>query len=269
MEEKQLEKIKRLSWGDIKKNISAKTPFEAISPLGSMLLRIKEYTPIVAVLPYTGHRVREEIASKMSIEDDSRLADEDASLAPLVDAFPIQLFGLDSRYEYDLDRPRTDAIYLKPFQSWGKKVWVNPPSKEEIDVSLQKYDEFYDLVDFLTEEFAKLSPKTLFVTVHGVTPKAGTKISAPYQIDLDLSAIDQTKHGKAIDVFTQELKNASPNLSVNGGNKTAGALAKKLLLTDRALAVSLGVGRPTQELPTPVAVSSALLKGAQASFEIL
>lgn len=269
MNEKHLEKIKRLSWGDIKKHIAAKTPFEAISPIGSMLIRIKEYTPVVALLPHTGHRVREEIASKMSIEDDSRLADEDASLTPLVENFPVQIFGLDSRYEYDVDRPRGEAIYLKPFQSWGKKVWVNPPSKDEIDASLQKYDEFHDLMDFFTEELLKLHSKLMVVDLHGVTPKAGTKISSAFQLDVDTSAIDQGKFGKAVDLFAQSIKAASPTLSLNGGHKTSGVLAKKVLLSDRCLAISVGIGRPNQDLPTPIAVANALLSGAQASYEVL
>lgn len=269
MDEKTLEKIKRLSWGDIKKNIAAKAPFEAISPMGSMLIRVKDYTPIVALLPHTGHRVREEIASKMSIEDEDRLGDEDAALVDLVADFPIQIFGLDSRYEYDVDRVRNDAIYLKPFQSWGKKVWVNPPSKDEIDVSLQKYDEFHDLIDFLVEEFLKLHAKMFVLDLHGVTPKAGTKISVPFQLDVDTSAIQQADLSKACALFTDALKVASPTMSLNGGNKTAATLAKKISQSERTLVVSLGIGRPSHELPIPVAVSAALLKGAQTSFEIL
>lgn len=269
MDEKILEKIKRLAWGDIKKAIAAKQPFEAISPMGSMLIRIQSYDqPVVALMPHTGHHVREEILSKMSIEEDDRATDEDARLTGLVAEFPIQVFGLDSRYEYDLDRKKDDAIYLKPFQCWGKKVWVNPPSKDEIEVSLQKYDEFHDLLDYLYDEFLKINSKLVVVHVQGVTPKAGTKISTPYQIDVDTSLLESAQL-KQIDVFMNELKTASPNSHQNGGTKVSGQLAKIALQKEKVLPISLGVGRPLQELPTPLAVAKAMFKAAKLTADSL
>lgn len=268
MDERVLEKIKRLSWGDIKKNLAARAPFEAISPLGTMLVRVNEYVPLIALMPYTGHRVREEIASKMSIEDDQRAADEDAGLAAMVQPFPVQIFGLDSRYEYDLDRAKADAIYLKPFQSWGKKVWVNPPAKDEIDLSMQKYDEFHDLVDFFVDEALQWKPgKALVVNLQGATPRPGTKIGAPYQIDVD--GAHASALPKCLDAFVAALKAASPTLALNGGNKTAQILSKNLSAKDGVCVLSAGMGRPSAGLPVPEAVRGALFKGAQAAFELL
>ncbi|MCB0307788.1 MAG: N-formylglutamate amidohydrolase [Bdellovibrionales bacterium] len=269
MDENLLEKIKRLPWGDIKKHIAAKTPFEAISPMGSMLIRINKYEPLVALMPHTGHRVREEIISKMSIEEEDRLKDEDVHLHSIVKDFPVQIFGLDSRYEYDVDRSRSDAIYLKPFQCWGKKVWVNPPSKDEIELSLQKYDEFQELMEYLTEEFMKMHSKLVFLDLHGIAPKAGTKITGPFQMDIDTAFVTQEKANKSLDAFTASLKNIAPTLSVRGGTKVAGSLAKHLSDNPKALVISLGIGRPEQPQNIPSTLSQGLLKSAISSLEIL
>ena len=268
MDERRLEIIKRLSWGDIKKNLAGKVPFEAISPMGSMLIHIREYAPVIAVMPHTGHRVREEITSKMSIEEDARMTDEDPALAPLIEAFPIQIYALDSRYEYDVDRARPEAIYLKPFQSWGKKVWVNPPSKEEIDVSLQKYDEFHDLLEFFVDEALQWKSKAVVLCLDGVTPRPGSKVATPYQLDLDIAHVDATQHAKPLSAFTDALRAASPTMAVNGGSKPAQVLAKKLCAKPGTFVAAVGVGRPVATLPTPAAIQSALYKGAQSALEL-
>src|SRR6516162_6581779 len=119
MDEQRLENIRRCSWADFKKHIAEKTPFEAISPLGTALIRIKSFEPIIGLAIHAGHRVREELLSKMAIDETDRLYEEDFGVEQFIADFPIQMIGLDSRYEYDINRKCNESVYLKPFQSWG------------------------------------------------------------------------------------------------------------------------------------------------------
>ena len=96
MDERTLERLPRFSWEDLKKKIDAKAPFEALSPMGTMLLRVKEYQPLIGLAVHAGHRLREELQSKMGIEEDDRRYDEDTHSDYFISDFPIQLIGLDS-----------------------------------------------------------------------------------------------------------------------------------------------------------------------------
>src|SRR5262249_29499494 len=155
------ERLPRYSWAEIKKHVEAKSPFEAISPMGTALIRIKKYEPLVGLATHAGHLVREELQMKMAMEDVERRVEEGPGTDEFVANYPIQMIALDSRYEYDIDRPREESVYLKPFQSWGKKVWRTPPTKDELNICFQKYDEFHELFDYLVGEFVTMFERVL------------------------------------------------------------------------------------------------------------
>ncbi len=171
MDEKVLERLPRFSWAEIKKHLAAKTPFEAISPMGTALIRIRKYEPLVGLAPHAGRQVREELHMKMAIEETERRTEEGPATDDFVSSYPIQMIALDSRYEYDIDRPREESVYLKPFQSWGKKVWRTPPTKDELTISYQKYDEFHELFDFMIEQFTGMFGKLVCFDLHTYSPK--------------------------------------------------------------------------------------------------
>ncbi|HLG20746.1 MAG TPA: N-formylglutamate amidohydrolase [Bdellovibrionota bacterium] len=208
MDEKSLERIPRFSWGEIKKHLEAKAPFEVISPMASALIRVKRYEPLIALAIHAGHRVREEMTVKMSIEEDERLHEEDVHVEQFIAEAPIQMIGLDSRFEYDVNRPRGNSVYLKPMESWGKKVWRTPPSKDELEISYQKYDEFHELLEFIVETITGYFPKPVILDLHSYNYRRqsynGKENSLPV-LNLGTTALDRKKHAKSIDRALSDL----------------------------------------------------------------
>lgn len=207
MDEATLERFPRFTWTDIKNHLSQKKPFEAISPMGTALIRFKSHKPLFGLAVHAGHRVREELLSKMAIEEEDRKYEEDQYIEEFISEMPLQMIALDSRFEYDLNLPRNQAVYLKPFQSWGKKVWFNPPTKDELEISDQKYDEFHELMNFFLEELQKQHKKVVVFDVHAYNfnrPNQAQRNSFPL-FDLGTSSLDQKKYRKHIDFVLSEL----------------------------------------------------------------
>jgi len=103
--------------------------------------------PIVAAALHDGHHVRPEVEQLLAISPDQRKREEDPFTAGWTDIAESRLVVLRSRFEVDLNRPRHQAIYLKPDDAWGLKVWKSQPPQDLIERSLKEYDAFYDEVD--------------------------------------------------------------------------------------------------------------------------
>jgi N-formylglutamate amidohydrolase len=209
MDDRYLERIPRISWAEFKKNLAERKPFEAISPMGTALFRVKRYEPSVVVAAHAGHRVRDELLTKMAIEEADRAYEEDTSVDEIAAELPVQMIALDSRYEYDANRIREQAVYLKPFQSWGKKVWQVPPTKEELEICYQKHDEFQEMLDHLVEQISGLTGRALVIDLHSYNhrrPAQQIRSEAMPTFNLATSAHDQQKHRKALDALAGELR---------------------------------------------------------------
>jgi len=102
--------------------------------------------PVVAVGLHDGHDVRPEVAKLLAITETNRWREEDPFTANWTAIADTQIVVRRSRFEFDLNRSREKAVYLKPEDAWGLLVWQTQPSKEIIERSLAEYDAFYTTV---------------------------------------------------------------------------------------------------------------------------
>lgn len=102
--------------------------------------------PVVAVALHDGHDVRPEVVALFAINETDRWREEDPFTATWTAVGDTRIVGRRSRFEFDLNRPREKAVYLKPEDAWGLHVWQTKPSQEIIAQSLAEYDAFYATV---------------------------------------------------------------------------------------------------------------------------
>lgn len=100
-------------------------------------------TPVIATAIHNGHIVRSEMAELLTLSDDERLREEDPYTANWTAVTDTRIIGRHSRFEVDLNRPRENAVYRKPADSWGLRLWKTEPSQDIIERSLEAYDAFY------------------------------------------------------------------------------------------------------------------------------
>lgn len=99
--------------------------------------------PLVAVAIHDGHDLRPEVAELMSLPEEARHREEDPFTAGWTPIAPTRLIALRSRFEVDLNRPRERAVYIRPEDAWGLRVWHTEPSDDIVHRSLKVYDDFY------------------------------------------------------------------------------------------------------------------------------
>lgn len=144
----------RLSIDQIIDKIEREEVFEAVAADYSFTLKIEKYTYYLCGAVHDGHQFRKELWENCLHTEYERWYEEDPCTKQMIEAMPIVIAGRDSRFEYDLNRAPTNAIYE---DAWGKKLWKTPLSREQQEKSLNKHANFYKVV------FALISKiKTLF-----------------------------------------------------------------------------------------------------------
>ncbi len=115
----------------------------------------KGHSPVVAAAIHDGHQVREEVSKILALTDAERLREEDPFTAIWTEVAETRIIGLQSRFEVDLNRPREKAVYIKPEDAWGLRVWQERPDEQLINRSLAGYDAFYSEVGDLLTDIAR------------------------------------------------------------------------------------------------------------------
>jgi N-formylglutamate deformylase len=99
--------------------------------------------PLAAAAIHDGHTVSPQSLTLMALSEDERLREEDPYTGLLAEICPNRITANISRFEVDLNRPRDKAVYIKPEDAWGLKVWKTDLTEDIINTSLEKYDSFY------------------------------------------------------------------------------------------------------------------------------
>lgn len=135
--------MEKLSISEIIQKIEREEIFETVAEDYSFTLKIESYVPYVCGAVHDGHQFRKELWDQCLHTEYERWYEEDPATKQMVQSHPIVLAGMDSRFEYDLNRAPDTAIYI---DAWGKQLWKTPLSDEMTQKSLQKHANFYKVV---------------------------------------------------------------------------------------------------------------------------
>ena len=94
-----------LSIESIKSKIENQELFEAVSSDNSFRIKINDYVPYACFAIHEGHQLRTSLKDICLLNEHERWYEEDPHTVDFIKSFPIVIEGLDSRYEYDLNRP--------------------------------------------------------------------------------------------------------------------------------------------------------------------
>ena len=201
-------------------------------------------TPALAVAIHAGHNVRAELLPLMQIPEKDRLFEEDPATDRMIRGTANAIWGLDSRAEYDLNRPAGRAVPLTAEQFWGVQVYCKAPTQDMVHRSLEKYDAFYlfigSCIRILLERFG-------FCVVYDIhsynlSRQVEKGISNPPVFNLGTALLDRPRWGERIDTWLNELGRIDiPGLAVtveeNRVFTGAGELCRRLTGWDRNILV--------------------------------
>ncbi len=141
--------MQRLSVEEIISKINKAETFYAVSSDYSFILKIDTYVPYLCAAIHDGHQFRKELWEDCLHSEYDRWYEEDPETKRMIDAQPMVLASMDSRFEYDLNRTPEEAVFVT---AWGKQLWKTPLSEEQQERSITKHQNFYKVVDALLDQ---------------------------------------------------------------------------------------------------------------------
>lgn len=167
--------------------------------------------PLVATAIHDGHKLRKEVAEIMALNEDERLREEDPFTGEWITIGNTQIIATQSRFQVDLNRPREKAVYQKPEDAWGLKVWKNQPSKELVTRSLEEYDAFYRDVYRLFTDLEKQFGYFVIFDLHSYNHRRDGADGLPAdteanpEVNIGTGTMDRSKWGSLLDRFITDL----------------------------------------------------------------
>lgn len=180
--------------------IRQKQTFEAIASDGSFHIKINRYVPYCCMAIHDGSNLRSELKEKIAIDEFGRWQEEDPHTGKFISSLPITIIGLDSRFEYDLNRSPEECIYE---EAWGKKVWKKNLSVKDQQISRKKHENFYRVIAALIQQLNGLFGASVVYDIHSYNHLRWGR--AVPLFNLGTEKIDQQKFGDCIRNWEKEL----------------------------------------------------------------
>lgn len=173
--------------------------------------RFEKKSPCLVTAIHAGHQVRKELLPLMSISEKDRLFEEDAATDLIISLCPNIIWGLDSRAEYDLNRPSGLALPLTAERFWGIQVYHETPVPEANQRSLDKYHAFYRFIEYYLEQALKQFGHCVVYDIHSynVSRQIARGIGRPPTFNLGTAGINRDKYRPQIDGWLSALSQIS------------------------------------------------------------
>ncbi len=196
--------INRLSIAEIIRNIEAEKLFEAQDSNAAFQIKIARYAPFCCTSIHSGSKLRPELHRKIALNDYQRWYEEDPFTDDFIKSMPITIIGLDSRFEYDLNRAPGECIYT---EAWGKQVWKRKLSTIEIKTSKTKHDNYYAVLHALITKLEQKFSGCLVYDLHSYNHKRWEREVPLFNIGTE--RIDSERFASSIENWQAELAKVS------------------------------------------------------------
>ena len=169
-------------------------------------------SPIVATAIHNGSHVRDDLLSGMKLSAADRLREEDPFTEYTIRDVANRVVFHRSRFEVDLNRARSGAVYLKPEQAWGLDIWKAPPAETLVDRSLLVHDDYYAMLASLLQAQEKLHGQFVVLDIHSYNHRRGGVDADPTdsadapEINIGTASMDRARWAHVLDPFIAALR---------------------------------------------------------------
>ncbi|AXG71186.1 N-formylglutamate amidohydrolase [Kordia sp. SMS9] len=186
--------MKKLTIDQIITKIEQEALFEAVSSDYSFTIKIDKYVPYACGAVHDGHQFRRELWENCMHTEYDRWFEEDPATKEMVQTHPIVIAGMDSRFEYDLNRAPESAIYE---DAWGKQLWHAPLADDMKQKSLAKHHNFYKVVHALMSKLEEKFGVCVVYDMHSYNWKRWEREVPTF--NLGTSNVDNERFGGIIE----------------------------------------------------------------------
>jgi N-formylglutamate amidohydrolase len=169
-------------------------------------------SPIIVAAIHDGHQIRTELTEYLNLGESARFREEDPFTGKWLAISKNTITTETSRFEVDLNRPREKAVYLKPEDSWGLKVWKEQIPDELYKGSLKKYSEFYSQLEKEINLHLTKNKIVVVYDLHSYNYKRNGATQPPEddllnpEINLGTGTLNREKWAPIVDRFIEETK---------------------------------------------------------------
>ena len=192
--------MQKLTEQECIEKIESEECFQAVIEDGFQL-KIEKYTFYVCTAIHDGHNLREDLRDNCLLDESERLYEEDPFTGALIEDMPITLTGLDSRYEYDLNRVEEACVYET---AWGKEVWKQPLTDDQKNASLEKHRRFYRVAVALAKKLQAIHGSCLFYDMHSYNYIRREESDIP-AFNIGTEQLDRQRWGDVINHWNKRL----------------------------------------------------------------
>ena len=168
--------------------------------------------PILATAIHNGHDIRPELIPHLAISEADRLREEDPFTSRWTAIAPNRLVVYQSRFEFDLNRPREKAVYQTPEDAWGLQVWQGRLAADQVEKSLGFYDAFYREVTELLNRMIDRYGRVVILDLHSYNHRRGGPGSQPApevdnpEVNVGTGTMDRNRWASVVDLFMDDLR---------------------------------------------------------------
>jgi len=206
--------MEKLSISQIITKINNEDCFHAVSSDYSFTLKIENYVHYVCGAVHDGHQFRKELWDNCLHTEYDRWYEEDPETKNMVNSHPIVIAGMDSRFEYDLNRAPETAIYE---DAWGKQLWKNGLAENEKQKSLAKHAAFYKVVHALISKIESKFGVCIVYDMHSYNWKRWDREVPTW--NLGTSNVDQNRFNRDINTWSKSLRELQLPNSIKSTSK--------------------------------------------------
>ncbi|WP_114009925.1 tyrosine/phenylalanine carboxypeptidase domain-containing protein [Cohaesibacter intestini] len=194
--------MQSLSLDAILAKIEAGDPFQAREQEGCFELHFDPSMPYLCTAIHDGHSFSADLEAHCNLDEAERIYEEDPHTAELISALPTRIVGLDSRYEYDLNRAPDQAIYGT---AWGKVVWKDSLPDVLVERSLAKHTRFYDMVAAVLSALSRRHGGCVVYDLHSYNGERRGGSAAP-AFNIGTAQVDMRRHRASIQYLARQLE---------------------------------------------------------------
>jgi len=192
--------MQKLTVPQIVSKIEAEECFHAVATDYSFTIKIEEYVHYACAAVHDGHQFRKELWNNCLHTEYERWFEEDPETKNMVQSHPIVIAGMDSRFEYDLNRDPETAIYK---DAWGKQLWKEKLPEDMKTKSLDKHFHFYQVVHALMKKLEAKFGVCVIYDMHSYNWKRWDREVPTW--NLGTSNIDNNRFGESVEAWRKSL----------------------------------------------------------------
>jgi N-formylglutamate deformylase len=168
--------------------------------------------PVIATAIHDGHAIRSSLQPFLALPDDVRFREEDPLTGMLTTVGDVRIQVPTSRFELDHNRPRDRAVYARPCDCWGLRVWRRPLPDAEVARSLASWDRFRGMVAELLDRMLERWEAVLLIDLHSYNHRRDGACAPPApqdgnpDIELGLTTADPQRWSEVTATFAQALR---------------------------------------------------------------